>query len=200
MNPRWYRLLAALAIVILAAAGCAPVEKGASGTPVPAGGGPSRTPADPGASGGPASGGPGAGGGGGASAGGGSVVAGPAPLSSLTCGTPATSTAGPLPDRNWTEVAWCPVVPIRTGTDHVAPPGAPSPPTITHGDLGPLVAALRAPDAPRSTAPCPLYRVLLPAFWLVDGDDMAFGPRLPVGPCGQPSQAVTDAMRALGMH
>jgi hypothetical protein len=69
-----------------------------------------------------------------------------------------------------------------------------------HGDLGPLVAALHQSDAPPATGACPLYRVLLPTFWLVDHDNEAYQPRIPVGPCGQPAQAVTSAMAALGLH
>jgi hypothetical protein len=189
MNPRRNGIAVALATVILAVAGCGAQTATNSGGPLessgnPAGSGSSAGPGSPDGGGGP--------GGGPASAAG---V--PVPLRSLTCAASPAAVPAALPSREWTAVAWCPVTVGRSQLEH---PDPASPPTVTRGDLGPLVAALRQSDAPRSTGPCPLYRVLLPTFWLVDGAGSAYQPRIPQGPCGQPAQAVTTAMAALGLH
>jgi hypothetical protein len=94
-------------------------------------------------------------------------------------------------------VASCPLPTVHAGTNQAVPtPGAP---VVKHGDLAPLVAALHQPDAPRSSGMCPNYRILLPEFWLVDSAGEAYQPHIPVGPCGQPSDAVMAALRALGL-
>ncbi|GAA5192211.1 hypothetical protein GCM10023322_51300 [Rugosimonospora acidiphila] len=121
------------------------------------------------------------------------------PVSSLTCGTSPAITGGPLPDQDWAEVASCPIGAPHLASGAPAPSASPRPVTITHGDLGPLVAGLRQPDAPRSTGVCPAYLIALPTFWLVDRDDEAYQPHIPKNPCGQPAEAVVAALRGLGV-
>ncbi|GIH19224.1 hypothetical protein [Rugosimonospora africana] len=210
MDTRRYRTLSALAVASLAAAalaGCGAgvgtstahtASSGAVGTPsispVPASPAPSA-PAGAPSTGGRATPGPGRTGatGGGAT---GTGTAKPVPLSSLTCGGPAT-VPGTLPDRDWAEAASCPVAGSRPGDG--GPVNQPGVPVVKHGNLAPLVSALHQPDAPRSHGMCPDYRILMPTFWLVDGTGKAYQPHIPVNSCGQPSAAVVSALQALGL-
>jgi hypothetical protein len=65
------------------------------------------------------------------------------------------------------------------------------------GDPGPLLRALKTPSAQRAKVVCPMLRVLIPYFALVEADGTVFVPKLPVNNCGMPQQAVTAALNAL---
>jgi hypothetical protein len=67
---------------------------------------------------------------------------------------------------------------------------------LVHGDLGPLIRALRQPDA-SPAAMCAAELVTLAPFWLVDQYQQAYRSRVPRGPCRQPSDAVVSALDAL---
>ncbi len=64
------------------------------------------------------------------------------------------------------------------------------------GDLEPLVAALRRPSEPRGGT-CSSTTVVPPALWLVDALGRAIRPVWPTDRCGEPQQAVADALREL---
>jgi hypothetical protein len=122
----------------------------------------------------------------------------PVPAASLTCGSPDTGgDDGLLPDRDWTAVAWCPFSMVLTLPGR--PSSAPSRTEVrtARGDLGPLLAALAEPNAPRSTNPCPAVFRSLGPFWLVDAEGQAYRPHVPKDPCGQPSRRVAAALGAL---
>jgi hypothetical protein len=188
-------LTIALAALAVAGAGCGAAGgsgvAGAGGATVPGSSG-TASPAPSGTAS-PAPSGTGTPGAGRTGAGGAAPVA----LDSLSCGGSSAGGSGTLPERDWTAVASCPLPTVHAGTNQPVPtPGAP---VVRHGNLAPLVAALHQPDAPRSSGMCPDYRVLLPEFWLVDSAGEAYQPHVPVGPCGQPSDAVLAALRALGL-
>jgi hypothetical protein len=57
-----------------------------------------------------------------------------------------------------------------------------------------LLAALRAPNQPRSNGVCPMMRVLVPYFALVQRDGRVLAPKMPVTGCGMPQTAVLQAL------
>jgi hypothetical protein len=117
----------------------------------------------------------------------------PAP-SRYDCGKPAVAAPGPIPDRAWTAVVTCRYRARVVGTTVVESAFF----TVERrGDLGPLLAALRQPDAPPA-AVCTKESVILFPIWLVDRDGWAYVPRIPTGPCGRTATAVTAALDALG--
>jgi hypothetical protein len=61
-------------------------------------------------------------------------------------------------------------------------------------DPAALLAALRAPDQPRSNGVCTMLRVLVPYFALVQRNGQVFAPKMPVTGCGQPQTAVLQAL------
>jgi hypothetical protein len=61
-------------------------------------------------------------------------------------------------------------------------------------DATALLAALRAPDQPRSNGVCPMMRVLVPYFALVQRDGRVLAPKMPVTGCGMPQTAVLQAL------
>jgi len=169
---RRYRTLLALAAVTLAVTGCASTGMG---------GNPSGPTAPTGAATTPARIAPG--------------DTAPVPLAMLTCDASPDAPPGVLPQRTWTAVATCPAAGVPPTPDRPAP----SPPALVHGDLAPLVAALHGTDAPPASV-CPDHVIVIPRFWLVDQDGQAYRPRIPVGPCGQPTDEVLAAMQTLGLR
>jgi hypothetical protein len=114
-------------------------------------------------------------------------------LDSLDCAAPPSGAGGLLPDRDWVALASCPAVLYQA-------PTKPQAPTVTHGDLRPLVTALNQPDPPRpKRAICPADMVMLPGIWLVDGDGEAYAPHIPRDACGRPTRPVLSALRGLGL-
>lgn len=87
--------------------------------------------------------------------------------------------------------------PSPTVQDAPATP-PPAPDRRLEGDLGPLLAALDAPDDRRSSGPCTLELVVGPSIWLVDADDDAIRAVYPVDGCGKAKiDAVTNALATL---
>lgn len=64
-------------------------------------------------------------------------------------------------------------------------------------DPSALLAALRAPSEPRSPGVCPLHRMLLPYFALVEPGGQVLAPKLPLTGCGLPQAAVLQALDGL---
>ncbi len=120
-----------------------------------------------------------------------------APVDSLMCGSPRSGSPGRLPDRAWVELALCPfrIVHVRSGEPVPSPSF--SPPVIVRGDLHRLVAALAEPDDRSAPGLCTMKKLELPRFWLVDREGQAFEPQVPLGPCGQPSIRVVEALSAI---
>lgn len=65
-------------------------------------------------------------------------------------------------------------------------------------DPSQLLEALRAPSEPRSEGVCPLMRMLVPYFALVDPNGQAVVPKIPLTGCGLPQAAVVQALN--NMH
>jgi hypothetical protein len=65
------------------------------------------------------------------------------------------------------------------------------------GDTGPLLRALKTPSAQRIKVVCPMLRVLIPYFALVEANGTLFVPKVPVNNCGMPQNPVTAALNAL---
>jgi hypothetical protein len=65
------------------------------------------------------------------------------------------------------------------------------------GDIGPLMRALKTPSAQRMKVVCPMLRVLIPYFALVEADGAVFVPKVPVNNCGMPQSEVTTALNSL---
>jgi hypothetical protein len=119
------------------------------------------------------------------------------PVASLDCAAQPQAAPGQLPDRTWVAVALCPFTAgLVDPTGEANPSRTPERPRLLHGDLGPLVTALRQPDAPPA-ALCTEELSALPPFWLVDRQQLAYRPQLPEGPCGRPSPAVAAALHRL---
>jgi hypothetical protein len=119
----------------------------------------------------------------------------PVALAALNCKA-LPDAAGRLPDHVWVAVAFCPLRIVQVSPGETPPPPSPARPTLVRGDLRPLVAALNQPDALPARLCTAELRLLAP-FWVVDRDDQAYQPRVPRGPCGEPSSAVTATLKAL---
>lgn len=102
--------------------------------------------------------------------------------------------AKPVPDS--IEVDWvlrCSVTPQADGRRFLLAERSDSDPAA-------LLAALRAPDEPRSSGVCPLARMLLPYFALVRPDGTALEPKVPLTGCGVPQAAVLKALAVMRFH
>ena len=65
-------------------------------------------------------------------------------------------------------------------------------------DPAALLAALRSPDEPASGGVCPMIRMVLPYFALVQRDGRALAPKVPLTGCRMAQAAVLQALN--GMH
>jgi hypothetical protein len=61
-------------------------------------------------------------------------------------------------------------------------------------DPAALLAALRAPDEPRSSGPCPAIAMVVPYFALVQRDGKPLVARMPLTACGLPQTAAMQAL------
>lgn len=64
-------------------------------------------------------------------------------------------------------------------------------------DPSQLLEALRAPSAPKSEGVCPLMRMLVPYFALVQPNGQMLAPKMPLTGCGLPQAAVVQALNNL---
>lgn len=64
-------------------------------------------------------------------------------------------------------------------------------------DPAALLAALRASDEPRSSGVCPMLRMALPYFALVQPGGTVVAPKVPLTGCGMPQTALVQALNAL---
>ena len=64
-------------------------------------------------------------------------------------------------------------------------------------DPAALLAALRAPDEPRSSGVCLTVRPVVPYFALIQRDGRAWAPKVPVTGCGMPQTAVLQALNRM---
>ena len=64
-------------------------------------------------------------------------------------------------------------------------------------DATALLTALRAPDEPRSSGACPLMRMVVPYFALIQRDGTVLVPRLPLTGCSLPQAAVLQALNKM---
>lgn len=64
-------------------------------------------------------------------------------------------------------------------------------------DPAALVAALKVSSVPRAKVVCPMLRVLIPYFALVQNDGQVFVPAVPLNNCGMAQLAVTQALNSL---
>ncbi|HJQ03588.1 MAG TPA: hypothetical protein VJ851_18485 [Jatrophihabitans sp.] len=67
----------------------------------------------------------------------------------------------------------------------------------SEGDLGPLLRALKTPSAQRIKVVCPMLRVFIPYFALVEPNGQVFVPKVPLNNCGMPQNPVTVALNSL---
>jgi hypothetical protein len=67
----------------------------------------------------------------------------------------------------------------------------------SEGNTAALMRALRTPSAQRAKVVCPMLRVYLPYFALVQPDGQVFVPKVPVNNCGQPQSLVVQALESL---
>jgi len=65
------------------------------------------------------------------------------------------------------------------------------------GDTGPLLRALKTPSALHTKTVCPMLRVFIPYFALVEPNGKIFVPKVPTNNCGMPQGAVTAALNSL---
>ncbi len=65
------------------------------------------------------------------------------------------------------------------------------------GDTAPLLKALQTPSGLRAKGVCPMFRVPLPYFALVQSNGQTIRPSVPVTNCGQPQAAVVAALNGL---
>jgi len=65
------------------------------------------------------------------------------------------------------------------------------------GDTAPLLRALKRPSGLQIKTVCPMLRMLIPYFALVEPDGTVFVPKVPLGNCGMPQNPVTVALNAL---
>lgn len=64
-------------------------------------------------------------------------------------------------------------------------------------DPAALLAALRAPDEPRSDGACPAIAMVVPYFALVQSDGRPFVARMPLTRCALPQAAATQALQGM---
>jgi hypothetical protein len=64
-------------------------------------------------------------------------------------------------------------------------------------DPAALLAALRAPDEPPSSGACPMIRMVIPYFALVQRDGKSLVPKMPFTGCGMPQTAVLQALNSM---
>jgi hypothetical protein len=65
------------------------------------------------------------------------------------------------------------------------------------GDTAPLLRALKRPSGVQIKTVCPMLRMLIPYFALVEPDGTVFVPKVPLSNCGMPQNPVTVALNAL---
>jgi len=65
------------------------------------------------------------------------------------------------------------------------------------GDTAPLLRALKRPSGLQIKTVCPMLRMLIPYFALVEPDGTVFVPKVPLSNCGMPQNPVTVALNAL---
>jgi len=184
------RLLAVTVLTALAVTGCASTQSTA------AGGSGSSTGT---ASAGPTGSGPGVGGSGSAASGtAGSGSPGPT-STSVDARCPAQLDEGQyngrqaLPVSGTLDVDWvlrCSVAPQPDGRRFMLTERSDSDPTA-------LLAALRSPDEPRSSGVCPMIRMVVPYFALVQPNGRALAPKIPLTGCGMPQTAVLQALNRM---
>jgi hypothetical protein len=91
------------------------------------------------------------------------------------------------------QVDWvlrCSVAPRAGGTRYLQVERSDSDPSA-------LLAALRAPDEPRSKGACPAIAMVVPYFALVERDGTTLVPKLPETGCRLPQAAAVQALNAL---
>ncbi|MDQ1738405.1 MAG: hypothetical protein QOE53_57 [Pseudonocardiales bacterium] len=64
-------------------------------------------------------------------------------------------------------------------------------------DPAALLAALRASDEPRSSGACPMIRMVLPYFALVQPGGTTLAPKVPLTGCGMPQAALVQALNGM---
>jgi len=64
-------------------------------------------------------------------------------------------------------------------------------------DPAALLAAVRAPDEPRSSGACPMMRMVVPYFALIQPNGRAWAPKIPLTGCGMPQTGVLQALNKL---
>lgn len=65
------------------------------------------------------------------------------------------------------------------------------------GDTAPLLRALKRPSGLQIKTVCPMLRMLIPYFALVEPDGTVFVPKVPLSNCGMPQNPVTVALNGL---
>ena len=65
------------------------------------------------------------------------------------------------------------------------------------GDTAPLLRALKRPSGLQIKTVCPMLRMLIPYFALVEPDGTLFVPKVPLTNCGMPQNPVMTALNAL---
>jgi uncharacterized protein YceK len=185
------RLLALTVLTALAITGCASAQSNT-------GAGSGRSSASPGAPTG--SGAPTGGGVTGGAAGSGSSLPGATPSGSpVDVRCPAQLDEGqyngrqakPIPsslDVDW--VLRCRAAPQPNGSRFLLVERSDSDPAA-------LLAALRAPDEPRSGGVCPMIRMVLPYFALVQPDGTVLAPKVPLTGCGMAQAALVQALNGM---
>ena len=177
------RLLAVTVLTALAVIGCASTQSTAD-----------RGSSTGTASAGPTGGGPGVSG----SAGTGSSPSGATP-SPVDARCPAQLDEGqyngrqaqPVPgdiDVDW--VLRCSVAPQPDGSRDLLVERSDSDPTA-------LLTALRAPDEPRSSGVCPMIRMVVPYFALVQRNGRVLAPKIPLTGCGMPQTGMLQVLNRM---
>lgn len=64
-------------------------------------------------------------------------------------------------------------------------------------DPAALLAALRASDEPPSSGPCPMIRMVVPYFALVQPDGTTLAPKIPLTSCRLPQAGVLKSLNAM---
>lgn len=105
----------------------------------------------------------------------------------------ANTRKGAKPVPGQIQVDWvlrCSVAPRAGGTRYLQVERSDSDPTA-------LLAALRAPDEPRSKGACPAIAMAVPYFALIESDGTTLVPRLPETGCRLPQGAAVQALNAM---